>query len=416
MSAYPISLKVIIDFSSGAGTGTALILDDPTYGQLDYNVLQEAVSPIVDVSAQTVRVTSNKARNLVQDQYEAATAVVRVLDPNGDFNPQNTASPYYGYLLPLRKILISATYSGTTYPIGFYYTTAYKYTYPTGQEIGFVDIECVDAFRLFTNAAVTTVTGATAGEDSGTRIGRILDQIGFPSSMRQIQTGNTTVQADPGTSRSGLTAMRDVEFTEFGALYMSNSGDAVYLSRSSTVGSIGGTPTVFNQTGTGIDYRDIKFSLDDKLIYNSASIKANGLTAQVASNQTSIDTYFKHSLTKENLLMQTEDEALNLAQSFVASRKDTSIRIDAITLDLTTPNYANGIIAALTLNYFSPVQITNIQPGGSEITQLLQVQGVQHEITPNTWRTTFTTFEPILDGFILDNTSYGILDTSVLSY
>jgi hypothetical protein len=114
--------------------------------------------------------------------------------------------------------------------------------------------------------------------------------------------------------------------------------------------------------------------------------------------------------------MQTEAEALNLAQSFVASRKDTSIRIDAITLDLTTPDYANGIIAALTLNYFSPVSITNIQPGGSEITQLLQVQGVAHDITPNTWRTTFTTFEPIMDGFILDNANYGKLDTSVLSY
>ena len=416
MPSYPITLKVIIDFSSGAGTGTALILDDPVYGQLDYNVLQDSVAPIVDVSSQVARVTSNKARNLTQDQYEAGTAVVRILDPDGDFNPQNTSSPYYGYLLPLRKILVSAVYSGTTYPLGFYYTTAYKYSYPTGQEIGYVDIECVDAFRLFTNAAVTTVAGATAGQDSGARINNLLDAISFPSSMRQIQTGNTTVQADPSTSRTGLTAIRDVEFTEFGAFYMSNSGDATFLNRASTVGSIGGTPTVFNQTGSGIDYRDIKFSLDDKLIYNSASIKANGLTAQVSSNAASIATYFTHSLTKENLLMQTEAEALNLAQSFVASRKDTSIRIDAITLDLTTPDYANGIIAALTLNYFSPVSITNIQPGGSEITQLLQVQGVAHDITPNTWRTTFTTFEPILDGFILDNTTYGILDTSVLSY
>jgi len=83
---------------------------------------------------------------------------------------------------------------------------------------------------------------------------------------------------------------------------------------------------------------------------------------------------------------------------------------------LTTPDYHDGIIAALTLDYFAPVQITNIQPAGSEITQLLEVQGIAHEITPNTWRTTFATFEPILDGFILDNTIYGKLDTSVLSY
>jgi hypothetical protein len=413
---YPITLKVIIDFSSGAGTGTALILDDPTYGQLDYNVLQDSVSPIVDVSSKVMKVNATKARNLIQDQYEAGTATVRILDTNGDFNPQNTSSPYYGYLLPLRKILISAIYSGTTYAIGFYYTTAYKYTYPTNQSLGYVDIECVDAFRLFTNAAITTVTGATAGEDTGTRINKILDQVGFPSSMRAIQTGNTTVQVDPGTSRQSITAIRDVEFTEFGAFFMSNSGDATFYNRNTTVGSIGNTATVFNQTGTGINYANIKFTLDDKLIYNSASIKANGLTAQVASDATSINTYFIHSLTKENLLMQTEADALSLAQSFVASRKDTSIRIQAIQLDLTTPDYAAGITAALTLNYFSPVSITNIQPGGSTISQLLQVQGVTHEITPNTWDTTFLTLEPILDGFILDNTKYGILNTSVLSY
>jgi len=152
------------------------------------------------------------------------------------------------------------------------------------------------------------------------------------------------------------------------------------------------------------------------LIYNDATFTPIGLAAQNSYNQASIDTYFVHSKVRENLLMQTEAEALQLAQSFVASRKDTSIRIDAITLDLTTPDYAAGITAALTLDYFSPVSITNIQPAGSEITQLLQVQGIQHEITPNSWRTTFATFEPILDGFILDNATYGIIDTSVLSY
>lgn len=413
---YPITLKVVIDFSSGAGTGTALVLDDPTYGQLDYNCLFDTVSPIIDFSSQTTRFTSNRSRNLIVDQYEAGSATVRILDPDGQFNPQNTSSDLYGYLLPLRKVLVSATYAGTTHPIGFYYTTAYKYTYPTGQEIGFVDIECVDAFRLFNNASITTVTGTSAGQDSGTRINKILDEIGFPTSMRNIETGNTTLQAEPTDARSSLEAIRNVEFSEFGAFYIAPNGDATFLNRETTVGSIGDTPTVFNQTGTGINYRDIKFAFDDKLIYNDASFTPLGLTTQNSYNQASIDTYFIHSKVRNNLLMQTEAEALDLARSFVASRKDTSIRIDAITLDLTTPDYAAGITAALTLDYFSPVRITNIQPAGSEITQLLQVQGISHEITPNTWKTTFATFEPILDGFILDNTTYGIIDTSVLSY
>ena len=75
-----------------------------------------------------------------------------------------------------------------------------------------------------------------------------------------------------------------------------------------------------------------------------------------------------------------------------------------------------GIIAALDLDFFDPVEITTNQPGNSTLQQTLQVFGVQHRVTPNFWKTKFTTLEPIIDGFILDSTLYGVLDTSVLAY
>ena len=108
--------------------------------------------------------------------------------------------------------------------------------------------------------------------------------------------------------------------------------------------------------------------------------------------------------------------ATESSKASVASRKDTTIRIDALSLDLMTPSYGSGVIAALNLDYFDPVTITNTTDSGSTITKTLQVQGVAHDITPNSWITTFATMEPIIDGFILDSTLYGILDTSVLSY
>jgi hypothetical protein len=37
-------------------------------------------------------------------------------------------------------------------------------------------------------------------------------------------------------------------------------------------------------------------------------------------------------------------------------------------------------------------------------------------IRPNKWQVKFTTLEPIIDAFLLDNNEYGILDTSSLSY
>ena len=78
--------------------------------------------------------------------------------------------------------------------------------------------------------------------------------------------------------------------------------------------------------------------------------------------------------------------------------------------------YSAGIAAALGLDYFDPVTITTTQPGSSSLTATFQIFGVAHTVTPNSWKTTFTTLEPIIDSFILDSALYGILDTSVLSY
>jgi hypothetical protein len=114
--------------------------------------------------------------------------------------------------------------------------------------------------------------------------------------------------------------------------------------------------------------------------------------------------------------MQTDAVALEYAQAYVASRAETTVRCDAITLDLYTDNYNTGIIAALSLDFFDPVTITTNQPGASTLTKTLQIFGVSMSISPNLWKVTFTTLEPIIDGFILDNAIYGLLDTGVLSY
>ena len=85
-----------------------------------------------------------------------------------------------------------------------------------------------------------------------------------------------------------------------------------------------------------------------------------------------------------------------------------------MTLDLNTPNYDAGIVAALGLDFFSTVQITNVQPGGSTLTKTLQVFGVNHQITPTTWNTTLITGDPLIAGFIIGDANYGIIGVSTL--
>jgi hypothetical protein len=210
--------------------------------------------------------------------------------------------------------------------------------------------------------------------------------------------------------------MQTVTTSEYGALYVNASGSFVFQDRTVTVGSVANTPTVFNDDGTDIAYSNAVWKLDDTLIFNSASITATGLATQTATNATSIAKYFIHSYNQQNLLMQTTAVALDYARAYVASRQETTIRCDLLELDLYTDNYDLGIKAALGLDFFDNVTVTTNQPGVSTITKTLQVFGVSMYIRPNNWKVSFTTLEPIIDGFIIGSTLYGVLGTNVFSY
>lgn len=408
------TINAIINFSTGPSTAQAMIIGSGIFGT---NVLADSASIIVDVSDKVNRIETKRGRTALSDQFQTGSLTLRIVDQNGDFNPQNPASPYYNLLTPMRKVQITATYSGVTYPIFSGFITSYVTQYPKdAEDVTYTTIQAVDAFRLAQNAQISTVTGASAGDLSGTRVNQILNTISWPSSMRDIDAGLTTLQNDPGTNRTALQALFTAADSEYGAIYVDASGSFVFQDRQLTVSSIGGTPTVFADDGTGIDYMDATWVLNDVLVFNKATITRLGGTAQVATNTASIDKYFLHSYFLNDLLMQTDAVALDYAKAYVASRAETSIRVDAITLDLYTPNYNSGILAALGLDFFSPITVITTQPGGSTIEKTLQIFGVGMSITPNSWKTTFQTQEPIIDGFIIGNVDYGVLGQNVLSY
>jgi hypothetical protein len=411
----PAQISVSFDFTSGATFGYPFTIGDIKYGVLGTGTLASSTTPepTVDLTPDVRSISIRRGRNIMRDTYEAGTCIVRVLDPNSYFNPQNTASPYYGFLTPLRKLRVSATVGGVGYFLFSGYTTNYKYTYPQNQETGYVDIECSDAFRLMQLATVTTVSGATAGQDTGTRIGKILDQVQWPASMRTIDTGNTTCVVDPGTSRTSIDALKNAEFSEQGAFYLNQEGTAIFLNRTNVIKAYGQTPIEFDQT-TGIPYTNLVFAFDDKLIINSAGMTRVGGTQQVSENAASIAKYFPHQSNQENLVAQTDADTLNIAKIYVATRAETTIRIDAMTVDLLDPDVPTATM--LDLDYFKPLKITNVQPDGSTIVKTLQAQGFAWDITPNSMKVTVTTLEPIVEGFIIGSAVSGIIGTNIMAY
>jgi len=408
------TVQAFINFSTGPSFAQAMILDS---GILGTNVLADAAAVIVDVSDQINAISIQRGRNAQADQFQAGTLSLRIIDQNGDFNPQNVSGPYYNLLNPMVKVSITATSLNVVYPLFSGFITNYLTTQPNNSTdtLNYTTIQAVDAMRLVQMAQITTVAGSSAGDLTSTRVSQILDQISWPATMRSIETGLSTVQANPNTATTALSAAQKCELVEFGAFYVDASGSFIFKNRTTTSTSVSGTPRVFNDNGTGLHYFNSDWLLNDILIYNQASVTPTGGTAQVVVDAASVTKYFAHSYNQTATMFSSDADALQYAQAYIASRAETSIRCDSLLLDLYYPDAAM-VLAALELDFFDPVTISTTQPGGSILTKTLQVFGVNYQISPNSWRQTFTTLEPIIDSFILDSTLYGILDTSVLSY
>lgn len=391
------TITAVLTFSTGPGFGAAAPLGSTAGSfQMGINVLGSTPTTTADVSSLVDTCTITRGRNLTSDVFQTGTLTLRIIDQNGNFNPANASGTYYGKLNPGVKVTISATYSGTTYPLFTGYVNSYDYVIPQNidDSMNYTTITATDGLGLFNLAKITTVAGSTAGDYTGTAIGRILDQIAWPAGMRTISTGLTTVQADPGTSRTSLNAMRCLESTENGAFYIDPSGYVVFLNKTEA-GSVSSTGTIFKDDGTNVGYFDAVWRLDNTLVVNHAAITRVGGTMQEYTDTASVNKYFTQSITETDLLMQDDATALANATYYVTARAETSVRCDALVLDIYT-DQSTQTIAALSLDFFDPLTITTSQPGGTTISKTEQVLGVQHKITPNSWKTTLTTAAPMV--------------------
>lgn len=421
MPGTPI-LGVSIDFANGPAFGNPLLLDDPST-PLGVGILADAPADVVDVSDIALRVAIRRGRNRILNSFEAGTATVVLEDENGDFNPQNSSGPFFGKLLPLRKIRIFADYDDGSglerYYIYSGYITSFDNIFRLGvEEVSTVTFQCVDAFRLLQNVNISTVAGSSAGQTTGARIENLLDIASFPVSQRLIDVGDTLVQADPASDRSLLQACQTIEQSELGGFFIDDEGNAVFLSRTTVSEKADETPLLFNDNGTDISYQSIDFAYDDTQIFNDITVTRLGGVAQNVQSSSSIATFFIHSGARSNLLMETDAEALDQALMLLNARQDALLRIDSIGLNLMDPSASNRISAGLESDLFTLINVTKTGQAATTYNLELFVQGIQHDITPNLWTTRLLTAEPIIQAFTLDSQIQGVLDgtVGVLSY
>lgn len=420
-------VKVYVDFVTDALSGSNfLYLDSPVEGLLDEFTLGGAITP-VDVTANVERVSIRKGRNRISNRFEAGTADVVVIDQDGDWNPDNTISPYYPNVLPLRRISIKALYNGVLYPLFTGYIQKYNNNYYRGVDgLSRVVLQCTDAFSLFSASTVTTVTGAANGDTGKERIDQILDMVSFPAALRKLDTGNTTLANDPGTNRTVLEALQTIEQTELGGIYVDSIGRINFISRDDLIlsESFVGTYIYADEIFAAfVTYESSNVLYDDTFLINDVTVQRTTVNTtppylpQNAFDQDSINKYFVHAGERKDVLLQTDAEALDMARMILATRKDPETRVDEINLNLYDQQATDLLqVGAISLELLSRIRVRKTIIGFQKLIVDPVILGIHHDITRNSWKTKFLTGEPYVTGFVLNSSFGGILNEDVLSY
>lgn len=375
MASKPI-LKVLLDLSDGL-------------------VFNESSEDCYDISDIVLSASTRRGRNKITDSIEAGYAVIEIIDENGDFNPQNFISPYFEKLKPGNKIRLYPLYDDGTgefrYPDIF---TGYVSTYLTNFSMGYneankITVEAYDGFMLLNTLSITDVAGAANNDKSDVRLREILDEVtNWTSTLEVFETTSIELDDDPGDLRTVLDAIRQVEKTEAGLVYFDGSGNLQFKNRTTT----NTAPDVndayeFSDDGAATSYNTIQLSYDDDILVNELTVVSyNGSTEVTVVNTTSQNQYYISSAERRNVLFSTTTELTDLANTILPNRSNINLRINQIGLNLTDYQQIDRLIAAFYFDiFFIPIIVRRTLAGNSTIQQIGWVQGVNHDITRDTW-------------------------------
>lgn len=420
--------------AGGAGPGdTSVIVEfSPTTGPMDTPVW-------VDITPQTrtaAGVSIRRGRSQELDDFQAGTASLTLNNRGRLFDPTYTAGPYYGNLRPHCQFRISLRYNSVTYTRFRGFITGWPQRFDVSKREAFVPVELVDGFGLLAQASMTealfTLDSSTLGvlnqnrlggdsaieeELSGARVDRVLDLVGWATSLRDIDTGVSTMN---GTDPDGyaLDYLKNVEASEDGFFYMARDGRATFVERTAryNLTRMVTSQATFSDDGSDSRYHDIGLDYDLNRVYNDVRRTREGGVEQAVEDADSIDSYFRRVHSASGLLLTSDSEALANAQGFLDRYAEPAVRLPELEIrplrDQATifPAWlARELLDRVT------VEATPMSLGAQYSTPQL-LEGYAETFTDSTFTVRVAlsnTYDP--DVLILDDATKGVLDSRRLA-
>lgn len=209
----------------------------------------------VDITDDVDSVTWGRGRDDNIGHSAIGTADVVLDNSAGVYDPANLAGPYVvGGVSTVDagvSVRIRAVYAGVTYGLFYGDITEVQVDYGYSSTATF---SCSDGLEWLGRTFVEQPAGTTGDLDfTGQRIGRLLDEAGWPDSRRMLDTGATRL-GPPVWSDFALALMQAVETTELGFLFVDGDGDVVFYDRhhitSATRSTVPQAQFVDNNSGT----------------------------------------------------------------------------------------------------------------------------------------------------------------------
>ena len=380
------------------GRFTGFTLDSPAQGILDTDVLDGDVD-FQPIPQGVVSVSTSRGRNRDLERTNAGQLSVSLRNQDRFFDPRG-GSVFAPFVEPRNPVRVQA--DGTAVFTGLIDDWAFTYS-PGGDSVA--SFSASDAFALF---ARNLNDGSAAPEElTGARLNRVLDQVrvNWPALQRDIDTGNSTLEAGPVADNTLNYLTNVVEGSEQGLVFMSKDGKVAFRER---LTSPANAPVEFRDDGLGVPYEDVKISFGTDLMVNQAIVTAPGGTA-VREDLTSQLIY---GITERTLDTQLSSlgQAEGLADYLIARYANPEYRVESVTVDLLTLSDAQvGDVLDLELGdqarlVFTPNSV------GSAISVANRVIGISHDVGIDEHRMTFNLEVLPFLFFILDDGTFGILD------